>query len=217
MNERPTHDLRQEQPGFSLDEIHRGFAKYQPVHGRFNLTANNPQSIDVIDKAEDDSRHRYLVVPTDPLSEQIDELLQESNVHLLENLDKDGNLKVYRVAIQAKPLINEKLFPEHESTDTYISDRELFHGLGSLWRAIYDATSHIPTENLLSKTGMLEFTKGESQLFPIPPFTDWSSFQSSEEALKCFEEQVQTQLQDAYPSISTRDLSDAAREGFTKE
>jgi hypothetical protein len=213
MSERLPRKLGEVQQVLKVDLSTDG-GGYQAVHARFDLSHDNPNAGDLIYTPENGPRTRYLIVPADPLTDQIQGELQEANIPTLEHMVHDAGVSVYRVPLQAKPLIRERLFPDRASTDTYISDKELFRSLGGLWRRIYDASERLPVDRILATTGMIEFTKSQERLFPVPPFNSWISLPSTEHAHDLFCKQVKAGLEEAYPDINIESLLGEATSAF---
>lgn len=191
------------------------------THPRFNLVINYAVARDVVDGEIEDGGMRLLIVHDDDgVPDDLCELIEAAGISHLEKLKsalalgqaepKEGGeegeapksgerFTVYMVPVNAKRLSNEKLFPGRESTQTYVSDGELFHDLGVLWRAVADATGKLPVDSPLEHTGMLDFSGDRNRLFPIPLYRYWKDI-GDKEAIERFGEILETELRDLYPS-----------------
>jgi hypothetical protein len=123
---------------------------------------------------------------------------------------------VYMVPSNAKRMRNERLFPGRQSTETYVSDSELFHNLGTLWRSIADATGKLPADSPLEHTGMQDFSQDQSRLFPIPLYRFWEDI-GDEKPIEKFGRILEAELKSMYPSSDHAQISElyqVAMDGF---
>lgn len=208
------------------------------THPRFNLVINYAIARDVVDGEIEDGGMRLLIVHDDDgVPDDLCELIEAAGIPHLEKLkaveapgqtrqqpkkdEEDERVAsgerftAYMVPANAKRMSNEKLFPGRQSTQTYVSDGELFHDLGTLWRRVADATGKLPIDSPLEHTGMLDFSGDKSRLFPIPLYRYWKDI-GDKEAIERFGEILEEELRDLYPSdldqVST--LYEAAMAGF---
>jgi hypothetical protein len=188
------------------------------THSRFNLVLDKAVASDTTRVIHSGQLERTLYVRSPgELHSKLTAELSKNNIPQLEEVDECDGGVTYKVPEQAKPLSNERLFPDRVSTETYVSDRELFFSLGSLWRRIYDATHYLPDNSFLSSTGMVEFSEKGQQIFPIPPYSNWLPIKYDHDASKHFSAEVEAELQSIYPHTPIHDLREAAKSGFGGE
>ncbi|HEX5455829.1 MAG TPA: hypothetical protein VFW77_00490 [Candidatus Saccharimonadales bacterium] len=211
------------------------------THPRFNLVMNRAVARDVVDGEIEDGGIRLLIVHEDETSDDLAEKIEAAGLPHLEKLkvvdtaappeDKDRETEggdqarpgerftLYMVPSNAKRMSNERLFPGRQSTETYVSDSELFRDLGTLWRGIADATGKLPPDSLLEHTGMQDFSHDRSRLFPIPLFRFWEDI-GDEEPVEKFGKILEAELKDLYPSSDHDQISElyqVAMAGFERE
>lgn len=184
------------------------------VHGRFNLSFEDEKTQDFVLSTEDGSK-RYLTAPFNELSLNMGRIMAEASIEQLEVAGGNEELVVYGVPSHAKPLLNERLFPERTSTSTYISDEELFENLGKMWRRIFNATSRLPEGTILGHTGMKDFSGESQQFFPIPPYNNWEEL-TAEESPGFFSKNIKNELVAIYPNTPVTGLCNAADRAFRK-
>lgn len=185
----------------------------QPTFARFNL-AIEEDAYDLISMENGEFRERYLCVPYMEEVDDIESKLRTAGLRLLERSVEpiqEGYI-VYEVPKQSKPLSNEKFYPDRESTQTYVSDNELYRRLGGLWSAAFRATRMLPPEKPLKHTGMLEFASDAERLFPIPPYY-WQDLEDAA-ATDHFLDTLGRELQTIDPHGQHRALVDAAKTGW---
>jgi hypothetical protein len=181
------------------------------VAGRFSLA--HRVSYDVVEALPDNVQDRTLITPKSACTEEVETLLKDTDIYLLTK-DKDhGTYVSYHVPLQAKPLANERLFPDRESTETYISDTELYAALGNLWARVHRLTGRVPEEAPASFTGLLEFTSSQSTLFPIPPY-EWKKILPVGEARRHFISTAEAELKLLNPEEDHTPLLRAAEDAW---
>jgi hypothetical protein len=197
------------------------------THPRFSLVIDD-KARDVVD--EEHGELRLLIVCNgDGITEEITEVLETETAAIpqMERLrvvedgeDGDGEgpagkVSVYLVPSNAKRMSYEKLYPGRESSETYVSDSELFRDLGLLWRHVAVATGRLPEDSPLEHTGMSEFSGDKRRLFPIPPYGKWVKI-GEEEPTDRFGKILEAELKRLYPSDLeyAGKLYEAAMAGF---
>lgn len=227
-----THDLDAVRMTLGIEQ------EITDTHPRFNLVINRDVARDVVDGEIEDGAMRLLIVHEDDPSEGAGEAIEAAGIPHLERLkvvdtiahrgsdgDESGKagpgerFTVYMVPSNAKRMSNERLFPGRPSTETYVSDSELFRNLGALWRNIADATGKLPADSPLEHTGMLDFSHDKSRLFPIPLYRFWEDI-GDEEAIEKFGKILEAELKQLYPTSDHEQISElyqVAMAGFEGE
>lgn len=185
----------------------------QTTFARFNL-ATEEDTYDLVSIENGEFQDRYLCVPYFEDVDEIESKLRVAGIRLLERSEEpiqEGYI-VYAVPQQSKPLSNEKFYPNRESTQTYVSDNELYRRLGNLWATTFKATNMLPSENPLKQTGMLEFASDAERLFPIPPYY-WREVDEGV-APRHFIDTLSRELQLIDPHGQHTTLIDAAQAGW---
>lgn len=143
------------------------------TNGRYNL-ALDAQSLDVTRLENRVPAARFLIIDHAKVDVGLEDRLIRAGIDILDAAVGLDHKVFYPIEIGAKPLSNERFFPDRESTATYVSDIELWQVLGKLWKDVYKATGQLPLDRPLRHTGMLEFSDHRTRLFPIPPY-EWTA------------------------------------------
>lgn len=118
---------------------------------------------------------RFLVVGNDAVDESIWDNLVEKDIHRLPLIKKDHDTWVFGIKDGLKPLANEALF-DRPSSETYISDLEIYFELGRIYRNVYEATDVLLLEGNIEEVSPVEhvaissFSDGHGYLFLYPPY-----------------------------------------------
>ncbi|GAC1387945.1 MAG: hypothetical protein NVS1B7_1950 [Candidatus Saccharimonadales bacterium] len=147
------------------------------TNGRFSLA--RAETADAILLMPDSSYHRVLIARENDEQVKRYDLLHHAHIPLPTRRILDDGMIIYDLSLNAKLLSNERLFADRESSETYVSDRELFIKAGQMWSRIWQVSGEIPHE-LLRNTLMVEFSSHESPLMPAPPFADWELIHNEE-------------------------------------
>lgn len=186
--------------------------QYVLTHRRFALTDTDTDF--VVTEPETGNRNRYLIVMHDDGG--VYDALQTAGIPQLSRKSASPEVTIYDLPIQVKQLAQEKLFSGHTSSDTYVSDQEIFSQLGSLWARIYDATKRVPVSQPLSHTALIDFEADSARLLPIPPYADWEEEPSREVAAQKFAARLGDQLQAIEPHQLHRGLLEIVRTAWIK-
>lgn len=201
----------------SLEGLASEAKKVEHTFGRFNLAYDKQKSEDFVIHGTDGTHTRYLVTEFDKSTENITKALCRDNIeHLPVKAIIDGTA-VFEVPLHAKPLLNENLFPGRESSDTYISDEELFGKVGLLWKIIYKTTGCLPRGTVLASTGMKEFSGEGKMVFPVPPFGNCHQIEDGQEAGETFEDSIREELLAGYPTVPIDEILRSAGSSFREE
>ena len=200
----------------SLSFITDAAERVEHTYGRFNLAFDKNMGEDFVVHGSDETHKRYLVTKFGRKTEDTTESLLRSGVEHLKVVHiSDGNC-VFEVPLDAKPLLGERLFPDRQSDDTYISDEELFSKVGKLWGSVYRATGYLPNGTVLAHTGMREFTGEGEMIFPVPPYSDYREISDAQKAVGMFESSIIEELQAGYPRSSVDLIVEAAGISFQR-
>ncbi len=187
--------------------------RYVETHLRFSLGLNGGLDV-VITDPETGGRDRLLVTQESPGDMEVYDKLAAAGVpQLTRSVQADG-VAMYRLPFQAKPLSRERLFVEHSSSSTYVSDVELFAGVGNLWHKVYAVTGQLPASDVLSSTVVLDFKDMSETLVPTPPYSSWLPITDQAAAVQHIEAVVAEELQGMNPHISHGPLLDAMTTGW---
>lgn len=186
---------------------------YSEVHERFSLTQT--EGVDGIITTSTGERSRYLVVAEPQHYVELYQRLQAGGVPEFHRREVHPGLGMYDVPLAAKPLSHEQLFLHRPSTETYVSDQELYEELGGLWRAVWEASHAVP-EMPLSGTALLDFNPRGKRLVPIPPNNGWQSQGNKHSARDHFMEALEAELRRLAPEKPYRTLLRSVLNGWEK-
>ncbi len=184
------------------------------THGRFSIA--HTDSIDVVVTGSgNDNRERLLIARETPESGALYATLVQAGVPQFER-NKDGNeAAIYRLPPHVKPLIHERFFVDRESSETYVSDKEIFTRLGALWAQVYKATGMLP-QTPLRLTAVQNFEEISQLLVPIPPYTTWDKHDDESHAYEIFSIRAAAELDFSNPSATHEGLLDAMKNGWNE-
>ena len=185
------------------------------THPRFSLALND--SIDVLVKGEDSSeRLRVLITHEDTEAGSLYSKLKDTGITQFVRHELAGDVVMYNLPGQVKPLAHERLFIGHVSSETYISDTEQFTQLGKLWGAVYRATGSLPAKPLRS-TAIHDFEQIESALVPVPPYNNWVKSNDPKDVINSFTTNIEQELQMSNPGIPYKSLIEAVQKGWRQD
>jgi hypothetical protein len=187
-------------------------AQYRETHGRFSLVQPGSNAMDIIIKPNAGDAQRLLITPR-PDDREIYDKLSSGGIPQFKRYDS-GAAAIYNIPVHAKLLGNERLFADRPSSETYVSDRELYFEMGELWARIYKATGFIPEDGPLTQTCLLDFESEETRLKPVPPYNLWVDPPELSDAEEYFIDSVREQLQGLHLQQSFRPLLEAAQSGW---
>lgn len=196
--------LPRQEPGFerSLNGLADNAKRVEHTFGRFNLAYDKTKAEDFVVHESDGSHSRYLITEFDSTTEKLTKALSRENIEHLPVSKIEKGKCVFMVPSNAKLLLEENLYPDKESDETYISDQELFGKVGRLWGNIYAATGCLPEDTVLSSTGMREFSSEPEMVFPVPPFDNCQAIDDPADAAYAFDYSIRKELCDRYPDAS---------------
>ena len=186
------------------------------THARFALRSNESDFV-ITSEGNGEQRSRYLILSEGQDEGALYQDIQGAGVRQFDRIAHGKGVAIYQLPMQAKKLSDERLFSGHVSSETYVSDIELFTELGKLWSKIYKATEKTPAINPLSETALLDFGQEDSRLIPIPPYTKWEHVSSSALAKEHLAQGLHEQLLHINPRQSYRTLLDAFNHGWHRE
>lgn len=181
---------------------------YVETYPRFSLALSEEVGDFLITPHEGGQRSRYLICPGQEDS-RLYGSLNNAGVIQFPVMVANSDFTIYELPINVKPLGNERIFADHPSSATYVSDLELFGQLGQLWGRIFAATGRFPQSEILTRTALVDFGHDDkSRLIPVPPYEDWgvTRIDYQEYVLETLLNDVQKHLQRSNPRQSYRAL-----------
>ncbi len=186
-------------------------SKLAETFSRFSLAGE--ESIDVLlTPFIGGQRERYLIT-TQIGDRELYEKFQDALIPQFPREEVAGGT-IYKLPLDIKPLDEERLFVDKVSSETYISDHELFFQLGELWAQIYKIGDKSPESDPLSHTSLLDWQAEGGKLIPIPPYVDWVDIPSVHEAVNYFAISLEDQLKSLNSQKSYKELIKAAQAGW---
>lgn len=195
---------------------HESNGTFVSTHARFSLG----EDFLVSPNLPGEGRKRLLVTPASEADDEIRQMLTGAGVAQFTRFKHLHDHDLWSIPVQAKPLANERVFGGRQSSDTYVSDHELYEGLGKLWRDVFRATGGVPVDDPLTKTAILDFSGVESRLLPVPAYGRWLRLDQSQEpeALNHFLKELAAQLDELSTEPEhNKDLVQAAKAGWERE
>lgn len=228
----PTPEKPDQRPGPNMDidtQVTDIFGPFIPVTPRFSLAQGNSRDVmPIAEQRTNDSYRfrRFLVVPEDMIDEVQWQQLSEGNVSTIPLIDRGKHSYIFGVMDGLKPLSHEALFTG-ESTQTYVSDAEIFTTVGQAFRSYFEATNSLPlsslTDNPLGRLAIKNFIDDRQPiLYFFPPFNPPATLRGIElaEAANIFDAALGAHLlvqgPSEGPSEHIAELLAAAHSGFLK-
>lgn len=191
---------------------------YIETHPRFNLVPVNDNALDVVvTSMESGERERMIITNETEKTSELYKQLSQGGVLQFERQDYESGVSIYRLPGQAKPLGYERLFLDRHSSDTYVSDQEIFMYFGKLWADIYRQTRHLPADKFLRHTALLDFEAPERSLIPVPPYQGWIEIYDLQGAGRHLFEKVKEELQNTGSYTMMKPISDAIVHGWRED
>lgn len=195
---------------------------------RFNLAQSRSRNdaIDIVARDPITIFGRFLIVNPGSIDTNIWNQLSHADVARLPLLRIENDAWTFGVKDGLKPLVNEALFGR-QSSATYISDPEIYHELGALYRSAYDATGSLLLEgpvvhdSPMDHVAIFSFNDEQNLLYLHPPYRAAPEYQGLDRvtAGEMFAHSIEARLaqqleyHDAPLDVS-EPLIAKAREGF---
>lgn len=159
-------------------EIGALIGEHQLTASRFSLVRpknNNRYVRDVIKTEKVDKYRRFLLIENQAVNSLAYEQLEKAQVPQLPLIQKGDKLSVFGVRDGLKLLAHESLHG-HASSETYISDKEVFQQVGRLYADAWRATGSVLLDGIndspLHHVALSSFSEGADLLYLCPPFAD---------------------------------------------
>lgn len=178
------------------------------TYPRFSLALSEDVGDFLVTPHEGGQRSRYLICPGQADS-RLYGGLSDAGVIQFPMMVANSDFTIYKLPINVKSLGNERIFANHPSSTTYVSDLELFGQLGQLWGRVFKATGRFPQTGILTRTALVDFGHDDkSRLIPVPPYDDWVAMRTDrqEKVLETLLNDVQEHLYRSNPRQSYRAL-----------
>lgn len=190
-------------------------ANFTLTYSRFSIAKEG--SMDGIIVNHSGERERYLVTPNDAgVTTDLYNQLTRNDVPQFQRQATNSELSVYELPLETKPLQEERVFITKLSDETYVSDQELYEGLGVLWHRVWQVTKRLPTAPIGS-TALLDFAQEGNKLVPIPPYGSWEIIEDADTAQKMLSNHIEQHLRKQVMSRSYRNLLQMLQKGWEKE